>query len=274
MSVELSFMILIMVVIFLAAAFVFLLFKYDMKKKSFDENESNSTNSNTAKSNNMKSDNFKDSKYYKADYSKEREYGWESYYDNKYDKVEEFITNVLFQVNIDFCSASYLDKFSTGTKISFKYVFENGTVVLVTEDNYLAIIQNKKGKRAKLSQAQVLYVLKYFKSCVNVSTSRPRSSYYSDFNTYYDNYSANSHSKFSSDYSDYIAENFKNQQKKYTPEQLKYQELYKKLKYTYDRRIEQIQNISKYDPERISLMNESNVVKRKMDSAYEKSGLK
>jgi len=272
MSVELSFMIPIMVVVFLCGTFVFLDFKHYLKKKSYAENESNNT-----KSNNMKSDYFKDGKYNKADYSKERDYGWESYYDtkdNKYDKVEEFITNVLNQVDIDFYSANYIDKFSTGTKILLNYVFENGTIVLVTEDNYLAIIQNKKGKRAKLSQDQVLYVLKYFKSRVNISKSRQYSSYYSDYSTFYDKYSTNSHRKYSSDYSDHIAEMFKNQQKKYTPEQLKYQELYKKLKTTYDRRIEQIKNISKCDPDRILLINESNIVKQKMDSAYDKSGLK
>lgn len=46
------------------------------------------------------------------------------------------------------------------------------------------------------------------------------------------------------------------------------------LKEQNDLRISQLNKMSKTDPDRSALVNEVNVVKRKMKTAFEKSGLK
>ena len=229
-----------------------------MKKKSFDENESNSNNSNNAKSNNAKSNN------------------------NGGDNIRKFVIDVLVELKMDFLSANYSDKFSNSGKNNIKYVFENGTVVILTSDNYLVYIKDKKGKRAKLENSILVYVQEYFNTCIDSSIPRPKSNEYYSFNrkSAYDDYFKYKEKKTYEDYdpfykyknpyedymndyfNDYINDNYNKEKKsynnygytkkssyeknvkKYTPEQIKYQDLYKKLKSTYDQRIEQIKKLS------------------------------
>jgi hypothetical protein len=199
---------------------------------------------------------------------------------NNGNNINKFICDVMNEIKDDFLSAKYIDKFSSDGKNKLKYIFENGTVVILTSNNYLEYIKGKKGKRAKLEYTQLSYILEYFSICINSARQRPREKN----KEYYEYYSFNKRSpyddyfkyneKYTHDNYDYTKKSYyKNSEKKYTLEQIKYQDLYKKLKYTYEQRIEQINNLSKYDPDRYFLINESIVVKEKMNSAYKKSGL-
>lgn len=84
------------------------------------------------------------------------------------------------------------------------------------------------------------------------------------------------------DYNDYNDRGYDNYYKKekiytkeiYTKEQLEQQKKFYKLKEISDLRFEQLQKISKTDPDRSNLVNELNVIRNKMKIIFPKTGLK
>lgn len=196
----------------------------------------------------------------------------ETYYRNNYDKYtrggfdkktssyDAFLKKALTDIKNDFASNPYNDKFITseyGTILGF--MFENGKTVKL-KDN-LSFEYGNEGQ--KLNQSDVFQIVEFFKVLTSLSTNRKgghKSWSGSQSNSYGSGYYGSSYSTSSG--------------VKYTPEQIKNQEMFTKLKAVHDRRMEQLNKMKSTDPERPALVNEVNVVKRKMKVFYEKSGLK
>ena len=169
--------------------------------------------------------------------------------------LSDTILEALMEMGYDFKDNQYSDKIDvTNPNNFFVYYFENGSKLYISNFNRLTYEKvnpyddtiTAKSVIVNMSETyQFLDLITHFAKC---SSKRD-------------------HTKFKQEYKS------SKPNQNYTEEQLKYQEQFKKLKDVNDRRMEQLNKMSKSDPDRIALVNEVNVVKRKMKDAYEKSGL-
>jgi hypothetical protein len=206
--------------------------------------------------------------------TKQNKHGYYSYdkysdsydkYSNNYDNIYNsfILKNIMLDMKKDFLSYPYIDKFEN-KKNDLIYIFRNGRTIILRNyhDDYYLIDSEKSQfsyytksqfyDRIKLEPFQVSEYISFFKLLLNNSKKR-----YNQNNRTYDNTYNRTYNRT-----------------KYTDEQIKYQEKFWKLKKNHDARMEQLKHIKKSDPNRISLINEINVVKRKMKIYFDKSGLK
>jgi len=182
---------------------------------------------------------------------------------NDSQKSSSNFARLLLAMGNDFKNNPYSDKFDAKlTNVIVSYYFENGRLIRLRSDGYLL---DSSGSSMQLSAGELRAYLDFIKSIIDISIGRPYSNHR---NRYQRNFNEHINSPFMRGYS-------KNKtNKKYTEEQLKYQEKFWKLKDTNDLRMEQLKKMKKNDPEREGLVNELNVVKNVMKKYFEKSGLK
>lgn len=216
-------------------------------------------------------------KYYneQEEYQKKREeeYRKKREKEDSYKKRDynSFIQSCAIDMKSDFQNNPYVDKFDMNRPdYLFIYNFEDGRQISLSTDLKLQYRNNysRETKATALQMSEAYLFMDLIKQMANFGIRRPgrssRSSYRQNFyNDSYDSYSKR-----------YTKPEPEQPKVNYTPEQLKYQELFKKLKEVNDRRMEQLNKMPKSHPDRVGLVNEVNVVKSKMKSAFEKSGLK
>jgi len=242
------------------------------KRGGFNKGGFDSKKSRTYTSSGSSSSRSSGRNYEKYNHSQSSQYG-SSYNDfnNNYYNDENvnsssynmFLGKILEDIKDDFSSNPYLDKFILEEHyVVIGYRFENGRTIKIKNNMTIEDTYQGRGKRAEIKPSDLNNFVDFFKILANISTQRNgrRSN---------NNYSWNTGS--SSGHSNPFE---KRDTTKYTEEQLKYQEKFYKLKKTHDARMAQLNGMSKSNPDRPALVNEINVVKRKMKVYFEKSGLK
>jgi hypothetical protein len=183
---------------------------------------------------------------------------YEKYYDDFNKKTDKSYINILYtEIKEDFINAYYSDKFIiSDPRITAGYIFENNRIIKLYADGR---IEDSLHGTKTLSYTNVSHLMMFFASLAQMAKRRPADSSFrggsSKANNFYYTYTT--------------ADNTK-----YTKEQLEYQAKFRKLKENHDARMTQLNGMDKKDPNRPALVNEVNVVKRKMKIYYEKSGLK
>jgi len=211
--------------------------------------------------------------YEKYNHSQSSQYGssYNDFNDNYYNNenvnsssYNMFLGKILEDIKDDFSSNPYSDKFILEEHyVVIGYRFENGRTIKIKNNMTIEDTYQGRGKRAEIKASDLNNFVDFFKILATMSTQRTgrRTNHSYSWNTG----SSSGHSNpFES----------RRDTTKYTEEQLKYQEKFYKLKKTHVARMEQLKGMSKSNPDRPALVNEVNVVKRKMKVYFEKSGLK
>jgi len=190
---------------------------------------------------------------------------------------ESFITSCINDMKKDFESNPYVDKIDVQkSNYLFIYNFEDGRRVGLSTNLLLSYLNYSDVKTIQIKMSEASLFMEFIKNMADVAYRRPNQKYKDyDFKSKFNSDGSSRYSYRKTDEYDTYSKRYTKPEPKinYTDEQLKYQELFKKLKEVNDRRMEQLNKMSKTDPDRVALVNEVNVVKRKMKSAFEKSGL-
>jgi len=215
--------------------------KEKAKEKEKESNSYSYTSSHTYESNYEK---------YKNNNNPFRNNPFDDAFENA-NKAANFVIDLCKDVRLDFSKAPYSDKFLLNEpNCIIGYRFEDGKRTIKIMNNLDIHDENGYQRtKVKLSPAHINLLMNFFKTCAAQAKQRVGRTKFS-----------NSQSSFD--------------KTKYTEEELKWQDMFWKLKEQNDLRIQQLNKISKDNPDRPGLVNEVNVVKRKMKSAYDKSGLK
>jgi len=180
------------------------------------------------------------------------------------EKYKMFIRKVYSDMKDDFIRANYIDKFILDDpNVIIGYTFENGRTIKLKHDGRLEDVTRGNGKRVKIEYSDMSNLMAFYKGLADMAVNRPGSSKRSEI-------------YFSGSFSGFSSRSRRQEQEDttiYTAEELKYQEKFWKLKKINDLKMKQLNGMSKKDPNRAALVNEVNVVKRKMKKFYEKSGL-
>jgi len=191
----------------------------------------------------------------KDEYSKKKYTYTHTTYQEPFTSYNNFIDEIILKIYQDFRKSPYIDKILLSTDIIFGYKFENGTKMNISK-NYRSIRMVYDHESRILTEMELSKLIKEFKYLAKNAVKRPTyKSYWED------------------EYEPKVSWGKKEKVKKYTNEELKYQEKFRKLKSNHDARMRQLNNISKNDPNRPALVNEINAVKRSMKKIFNKSGL-
>lgn len=191
-----------------------------------------------------------------------------------------FISTIIIKMINDFNNFPYQDKIKINDfKKTITYFFESNNFIIVDYINYTLKeiyydkYEKKKGKISNLTSSEISKIVDILSDFPKKFIKRPKNS--SDFEDIFDNFEDYFGSNFKNKFDNHFKNKnpFTQQVSKYTPEQLKYQKTYSKLKDVYDGRVRQINKLKKSDSERENIINEMNVIEKKIDLIKPKTGL-